>query len=228
MPRWDSCYVDPRAIEHHGQWGLYKCGFCGKHIWKRMCTVKRNKNIFCNTKCKKDAQFKFDRPKIDNKIFKELYKKHYNRVKRISFNECPPERMDLLEDCMQEGFLELWKTYNRNGMNCSMKYLDEAIRHNIIDYIKYVNIQNRKTIKYDDVYINKDKLTKSDPLDLIMIYNDNPSWDYKMYIEKVAKEYNKEYVYLSSIDLISTKEARDKLAKRFNYKNNASASQYMF
>lgn len=40
MPRWTSCYVDPRAIKNEGQMGLYKCERCGRLHWYKMCARK--------------------------------------------------------------------------------------------------------------------------------------------------------------------------------------------
>ena len=152
MPRWTSCYIDKRAITHKGQMGLYKCEKCGKLHWYKMCARKTTKHIFCSTKCKKDSQVKLNRPLIDNKLYKVIYDKNYELVKTCAFQICENNsyKLQWLEDCMQYGFIELWKTYNRNKMNCNKKYLRKAVKHAILDNIKYLFIKNEKYVACDD------------------------------------------------------------------------------
>ena len=148
MPRWTSRWVDPRAISHEGQWGLYKCEFCGKLHKYRMCSRKRVKHVYCSTKCKKDAQVNYNRPLISNKLFKQLY---------------ADMKLQFLEDCMQYGFLELWKTYNRNGMNCSKKYIRKSVKHAMLDGIRYWFSRVRKELPVDefDIKLFIDKMNST-------------------------------------------------------------------
>lgn len=157
MPRWNGCFVDPRAIENKGQWGLYKCERCGKLHWYRMCARKKAKHIFCSTKCKKDNQVKYDRPRIDDKLFKRYYDDNYQLVRTIAFQFCENKTacIQYLEDCMQYGFLELWNTYNRNGMDCSKKYLRKAIKHNITDNMQWWFKQNRLYVANEELTLER-------------------------------------------------------------------------
>ena len=138
MVRWTSCYVDKRAISNKGQIGLYKCEKCGKLFNAKMCAKKRAKHIYCSTKCKKDAQVKTDRPQIDNSVYKTIYNKYFNKVRRVAFILCDNtlDRQEL-EDMMQYGFLELWYIYNRNKFDCSEEYVDKSLRHSITSNYKW-------------------------------------------------------------------------------------------
>lgn len=151
MPRWESCYIDSRAIKNKGQWGLYKCERCGKLHWYKMCARKKVKHIFCSTKCKKDYQVNYNRPKIDDKLYRQIYNDNYQLVKICAFKVCEnkTEKLSYLEDCMQYGFIELWKTYNRNKMNCSKKYLKKAITNTMLDGIKYWFENNKRYVCVD-------------------------------------------------------------------------------
>ena len=61
---------------------------------------------------------------------------------------------------MQYGFLELWKTYNRNGMECSDKYIRKAVRHAMIDGIRYWFEATKRLIPADefDIQLMADKI----------------------------------------------------------------------
>ena len=165
MPRWTSRWVDPRAISHEGQWGLYKCEFCGKLHKYRMCSRKRVKHVYCSTKCKKDAQVNYNRHPISNKLFKQLYADNYELVKTCAFQICEGNTMKLqfLEDCMQYGFLELWKIYNRNGMNCSKKYIRKSIKHAMLDGIRYwfSRVRNELPVDEFDIKLFIDKMNST-------------------------------------------------------------------
>ena len=155
MPRWTSYYIDPRAIKNEGQMGLYKCERCGKLHWYKMCARKRTKHVFCSTKCKKDSQVNYNREKIDDKLYKKIYDENYKLVQTCAFQICEnkTERLQYFEDCMQYGFIELWKTYNRNKMNCSKKYLRKAIKNTIIDGMKWWFSSNKKYIPMENLQI---------------------------------------------------------------------------
>lgn len=160
MPRWTNCYIDSRALKNEGQMGLYKCERCGKLHWYKMCARKKTKHIFCSTKCKKDSQVNYNIKKIDNKIYKEIYNKNYKLVQTCAFHVCEnkTEKLQYLEDCMQYGFIELWKTYNRNKMCCNKAYLRKAITHTMIDNIKYWFDSNKKYICVDFLEETRDML----------------------------------------------------------------------
>lgn len=162
MPRWLSRWIDPRALSNEGQWGQYKCERCGRIFAARMCTKKRAKHVYCSTKCKKEAQVNYNRPKIENKIFKNLYLKKYKLVQRCAFQLCEGNKMKLqfMEDCMQYGFIELWKTYNRNGMKCSDKYIEKAVRHAMICGVRYWFDKQKRLILADefDIQLMADKI----------------------------------------------------------------------
>lgn len=104
-----------------------------------MCAKKKYRHIFCSTKCKKDAQVKYNRPKIDDRLFKKIYDKYYRTVKICAFQMCEnkTKRLQHLEDLMQYGFLELWFTYNRNKMECSDAYIKKAVKNAMWANIKY-------------------------------------------------------------------------------------------
>ena len=155
MPRWTSYYIDPRAIKNEGQMGLYKCERCGKLHWYKMCARKRTKHVFCSTKCKKDSQVNYNREKIDDKLYKKIYDENYKLVQTCAFQICEnkTERLQYLEDCMQYGFIELWKVYNRNKMNCSKKYLRKAIKNTMIDNMKWRFDSNKKYVPLESLQI---------------------------------------------------------------------------
>lgn len=155
MPRWTSYYIDTRAIKNKGQMGLYKCERCGKLHWYKMCARKRTKHVFCSTKCKKDSQVNYNREKIDDKLYKKIYDENYKLVQACAFQICENkiERLQYFEDCMQYGFIELWKTYNRNKMDCSKKYLRKAIKNTMIDGIKWWFDSNKKYILMENLQI---------------------------------------------------------------------------
>lgn len=152
MPRWTSCYIDPRAIKNEGQMGLYKCERCGRLHWYKMCARKNAKHIFCSTKCKKDSQVNYNREKIDDKLYRKIYDENYKLVQTLAFQMCENKtaKLQYLEDCMQYGFIELWKTYNRNKMECSKKYLRKAIKNTMIDGIKYWFDSNKKYVPIEN------------------------------------------------------------------------------
>ena len=155
MPRWTSYYIDPRAIKNEGQMGLYKCERCGKLHWYKMCARKRTKHVFCSTKCKKDSQVNYNREKIDDKLYKKIYDENYKLVQTCAFQICEnkTERLQYFEDCMQYGFIELWKTYNRNKMDCSKKYLRKAIKNAMIDNMKWRFDSNKKYVPLESLQI---------------------------------------------------------------------------
>lgn len=124
--------------------------------------LKSLTDLRCSTKCKKEAQVKYNRPKIENKIFKNLYLKRYKLVQSCAFRLCEGNKMKLqfMEDCMQYGFIELWKTYIRNGFECSDKYLKTAVYHAMLDGMRYWFEATKRLIPADefDIQLMADKI----------------------------------------------------------------------
>ena len=107
------------------------------------------------TKYKKDSQVNYNREKIDDKLYKKIYDENYKLVQTCAFQICEnkTEKLQYLEDCMQYGFIELWKTYNRNKMDCSKKYLRKAIKNTMIDNMKWRFDSNKKYIPLESLQI---------------------------------------------------------------------------
>lgn len=131
-PRTGGCWVDPRALSHEGQWGVYLCDKCGKQFKARMPGKKNKKNVFCSTRCKKDYYIRTDLAGMSDKTYRKIYLANYDLVMSESFQVLNGRHLHMLEDCMQEGFIELWKIYNRNECKCSTKYIRKSVHHAIL------------------------------------------------------------------------------------------------